>query len=50
MAEGQDEPLKKRKNLVGWIWGRMGGKEDREKENGKEPVVSESDDHVTGGI
>ena len=46
MTEGQDEPLK-RKNLVGWIWGRMGGKEDREKEERKEPVVSEGDDHVT---
>jgi len=53
IAEDQDEPLKKRKNLAGWMWGRLGGKEDREKEEAKESVVVAGDDHVTptvGGI
>jgi len=46
ISEDKDETPKKRKNLAGWMWGRMGGKEDRQKEDCKEPVA-EGDDHVT---
>ena len=35
ISEDQNGTLKKRKNLAGWMWGRMGEKEDREKEDGK---------------
>jgi len=31
----------KRKNLVGWMWGMMGGKEDKEIEEGNVNVPNE---------
>jgi hypothetical protein len=52
LVEDQDEP-RKRKNLAGWMWGRMSGKEDRDQEESKESIVVKGDDHVTptaGGI
>lgn len=42
----EDETGKKKKNLAGWVWGMMGGKEDREKEE-RNRKVAEGDDHVT---
>ena len=39
----QEEKKKKGKNFAGWMWGRMGGKEDREKEEGLDEV-KEGDD------
>lgn len=53
ITEDHDEPHKKRKNLAGWMWARMGGKEDKEREETKKPVVVEGVDHVTptaGGL
>jgi hypothetical protein len=43
MEESLQEEKKKGKNFAGWMWGRMGGKEDREKEEGLDQV-KEGDD------
>jgi hypothetical protein len=43
MEESLLEEKKKGKNFVGWMWGRMGGKEDKEKEEGL-AEVKEGDD------
>jgi hypothetical protein len=32
MEENKDIEMRKRKNLAGWMWGIMGGQEDRERE------------------
>jgi hypothetical protein len=42
----EDEKKKKGKNLAGWMWGVMGGKEDREKEEGLDEV-KDGDDKLT---
>jgi hypothetical protein len=43
MEESMQAEKKKGKNFAGWMWGRMGGKEDREKEEGLDEV-KEGDD------
>lgn len=51
MKESKDTETRKRKNLAGWMWGVMGGQEDRERE--RVGSRSERDNHITriaGGI
>jgi len=37
--EGDDNTTGRKKNLAGWMWGFMGGKADREVEEGKEEGI-----------
>lgn len=43
MEESMEHEKKKGKNFAGWMWGVMGGKEDREKEEGLEKVKAGDD-------
>lgn len=43
MAMDEDDASKKhRKNILGWMWGFMGGKEDRDVEEDKEEKMREN--------